>query len=56
MKIDDVREGILHGLNDKVIGVLDIRFQQVVDALANLARLYPDAEKDFIKYFETLGQ
>lgn len=56
MKIDAVRDGILHGLNDKVIGVLDIRFQQVVDALVKLARLYPEAEKNFIQYFETLGQ
>lgn len=56
MKIDDVRDGILHGLNGKVNCVYDISFKQVVDALLKLARLYPEAEKDFINYFETLGR
>lgn len=56
MKIDAVRDGILHGLNDKVIDVYDISFKQVVDALFKLARLYPEAEKEFVYFFETLGR
>lgn len=55
MKIDAVRDGILHGLNDKVVDGLNISFKQLVDALVKLARLYPEAEKAFINYFETLG-
>ena len=56
MKIDDVRVGILHGLDAKVIDGYDISNREVVDALVTLARLYPEAEKSFINYFETLGQ
>ena len=56
MKIDDVRAGILKGLNDKVVDVDNISYKQVVDALVKLARLYPDAEQNFVKYFETLGR
>ncbi len=56
MKIDAVRNGILHGLNDKVVDVHDISFQQVVNALVKLASLYPEAEKSFVNYFETLGK
>lgn len=56
MKIDDVRAGILNGLNSKVIDVYDINYQQVVNALVKLARLYPDAERVFIEYFESLGR
>ena len=56
MMIDDVRNGILHGLNDKVVDGEDISYQQVVDALSKLARLYPEAEKDFVNYFESLGK
>lgn len=55
VKIDDVRNGILHGLNDKVVDGEDISYQQVVDALVKLAILYPEAEKDFVYYFESLG-
>lgn len=56
MKIDDVRAGILNGLNDKVVDGSDITYQQVVEALFTLAMLYPEAEKDFIKFFESLGR
>ena len=56
MKIDTVREGILHVLNDKVVDGSDITFKQLVDALVKLATLYPEAEKAFINYFETLGK
>ncbi len=56
MKIDDVRNGIQHGLDGKVIDGYDISYKQVVDALVKLARLYPEAEKDFVNYFETLGR
>ena len=56
MKIDDVRVGITHGLDGKVIDGYDISFKQVVDALFKLAMLYPEAEKDFINYFESLGK
>lgn len=55
MKIDDVRDGILHGLDGKVIDGYDISYKQVVDALVKLARLYPEAEKNFNNYFESLG-
>lgn len=56
MKIDDVRNGILHGLNDKVNCVSDISYKQVVDALFKLAMMYPEAEAGFVDYFETLGR
>lgn len=56
MTIDDVRNGILHGLNDKVVDGEDISYQQVVNALSKLATLYPEAEKDFVTYFESLGK
>lgn len=56
MKIDDVRAGILNGLNDKVVDGSDITYQHVVEALFTLAMLYPEAEKDFIKFFESLGR
>ena len=56
MTIDDVRNGILHGLNDKVVDGEDISYQQVVNALSKLATLYPEAEKDFVYYFESLGK
>ena len=56
MTIDDVRNGILHGLNDKVVDGEDISYQQVVNALSKLATLYPEAEKDFVYYFESLGR
>lgn len=56
MKIDAVRDGILHRLNDKVDNGRDISFKQLVDALRKLATLYPEAEKAFINYFETLGK
>ena len=56
VKIDTVRDGILHGLNGEAADVYHISYQQVVAALVKLARLYPDAEKDFINYFETLGR
>lgn len=55
-KIDDVRAGILSRLNDKVVDVYNISYKQVVDALVNLARLYPEVEKEFVRYFETLGK
>jgi hypothetical protein len=56
MKTDDVRDGIMHGIHDKVVDVYDVSYQQVVKALVTLARLYPEMEKDFVNYFETLGQ
>lgn len=56
MKVDDIRAGIPNGLDCKVIDGYDISYRQVVDALVKLARLYPDAEKDFNNYFETLGK
>ena len=56
MKIDDVRDCIQHGLDCKVADGYNISTRQVVDALDKLARLYPEAEKCFINYFETLGQ
>lgn len=56
VKIDDVRDGILHGLNDKVVDGEDISYQQVVNVLVKLARLYPEAEKDFVTYFKILGK
>lgn len=55
MKIDAVRDGILHGLDGKVIDGYDISYKQVVDALVKLVRLYPEAEQNFVNYFETLG-
>lgn len=56
VKIDNIRDGILHGLNDKVVDGEDISYQQVVNALSKLATLYPEAEKDFVYYFESLGK
>ena len=56
LKIGDVRDGIQHGLDGKVVDGYVVSFRQVVDALVTLARLYPEAEKSFINYFETLGQ
>lgn len=56
VKIDAVRDGILHGLNDHVVDGCDISYKQVVDALIQLARLYPEIEKNFINYFESLGK
>lgn len=56
IKIEDVRAGIMNGLDDKVVDGYHITYQQVVDALFTLALLYPDAEKDFVKYFESLGR
>lgn len=56
MKINDVRAGILNGLNDKVVDGRDISFKQVVNALFKLAMLYQEAEKNFVKYFESLGR
>jgi hypothetical protein len=56
LKIADVRDGLQHGLDDKVVDGYYISYRQAVDALVMLARLYQDAEKDFNKYFETLGQ
>lgn len=56
MKIDDVRAGITRGLDCKVIDGYDTSYRQVVDALFKLARLYPEAEKDFNNYFESLGK
>ena len=56
VKIDDVRDGIQHGLYDKVVDGYDISYRQVVDELVKLARLYPEAESCFNKYFERLGQ
>ncbi len=56
MKIDDVRVGIPYGLDCKVIDGYDISYRQVVDALLKLTRLYPEAEKDFNNYFESLGK
>ena len=56
IKIDDVRAGISQGLHCQVVDVYDITYRQVVDALIKLARLYPEAEKDFNNYFESLGK
>ena len=56
VKIDEVRDGILHGLNDKVVDLYDISYRQVVDELVKLARLYPEAEAGFNNYFERLGK
>ena len=56
MKIDDVRVGIPHGLDGKVIDGYDISYRHVVNALFKLARMYPEAEEGFVDYFETLGK
>ena len=56
IKIEDVRAGIMNGLDGKVVDGYPFTYQQVVDALFTLAMLYPDAEKDFVKYFESLGR
>lgn len=56
VKIDEVRAGIQHGLNDKVVDGYDISYRQVVDKLVKLATLYPEAEAGFNNYFERLGK
>ena len=56
MKIAEVRDCILHRINDKAFDDYDISYRKVVDELVKLATLYPEAEAGFNNYFERLGK
>ena len=54
LTVKEVRDGLLNDPNAKIGAKDDVSFYQVYNALLKLARMYPQVEKDFNNYFETL--
>lgn len=55
LTVKEVRDGLLNDPNAKIGDKDDVSFYQVYNALFTLARIYPDVEQDFNRYFESLG-